>query len=144
MWAVLNGTVVNVATVACGSAIGLLMSRRIPDRYQRIILDCLGLVTISLGVHASVVVMGETVQRYGAGIQTYGARLAMVMVAALLLGAVIGTALGLHRRIEKLGQVILLALPVEAWAPIGGSPDQSGFRISYSVVITPKGGPKWP
>ncbi len=136
MWAVLNGTFVNVATVACGSTIGLLMSKRIPDRYQRIILDCLGLVTISLGVHASVVVMGETVQRYGAGIQTYGARLAMVMVAALLLGAIIGTALGLHRRLEKLGQAIHAGIGGAGARPqIGATSSFAEGFLSASVIF---------
>jgi len=106
MWSVLNGTIVNALAVAAGSMIGLLMAARIPHRYQRIILNCLGLVTIVLGVDASVVVMGDVVKLYGEGIPTYGARIAMVTVGSLIVGALIGTALRLHERIEGLGGTI--------------------------------------
>jgi len=104
MWSILSGTMVNACTVAGGSTIGLLLAARIPQRYQRIILDCLGLVTITLGVDAAVLVMSATVQKYGAGIPTYGARLAMVSVGSLIIGAVIGTALRLHERLEDFGE----------------------------------------
>lgn len=106
MWLVLNGTIINVGTVAIGSTIGLTMATRIPERYQRIILDCLGLVTIMLGVDACVIVMSNTVERYGTEIGTYGARLALVVVGTLLVGAIIGTALRLHQRLEDLGGFI--------------------------------------
>ncbi len=106
VWSILNGTVINVCAVALGSMIGLAMSGKIPARFQRIILDGLGLVTIVLGVDASVLVMRQTVESYGFGIPTYGARLAMVMVGSLLVGAIIGTILRLHERIENLGGII--------------------------------------
>lgn len=106
LWSVLNGTIVNVITVAVGSGIGLLLAARIPERYQRIILDCLGLVTIILGVDAAVIVMGDIVKKYGQGIPTYGARIAMVVVGSLIVGALIGTALRLHERLEGLGKTI--------------------------------------
>jgi uncharacterized membrane protein YqgA involved in biofilm formation len=104
MWSVLNGTIVNAATVAVGSGIGLAFSARIPERYQRIILDCLGLVTITLGVDAAVLGMSQLVKQYGGGVPTYGARLGMVMVGSLIVGAVIGTALRLQDRLEGMGR----------------------------------------
>ena len=106
MWSVLNGTIVNATTVAVGSTIGLVLAARIPDRYQRIILNCLGLVTIILGIDASVIGMGEVVKTYGGGDPTYGARIGMVVIGSLIVGAIIGTALRLHERIEGLGGVI--------------------------------------
>lgn len=109
MWLVLNGTVVNVATVLAGSAAGLAVGARVPQRYQRIILDVLGLVTITLGIDAAVMVFGDTVGEFrpagGAG-QTYAARLAVVMIGSLVIGAVLGTALRLHERLEGLGESI--------------------------------------
>ncbi len=118
MWTLLNGTIVNVLTVAVGSTIGLSLSARIPDRYQRIILNCLGLVTITLGIDASVLVMSETVGRYGEGIPTYGARLAMVTVGSLIVGAIIGSALRLHDRVQDLGRLI--------HARVGGGEGEAG------------------
>lgn len=106
LWESINGTVVNAVTVAVGSGIGLAFSSRIPERYQRIILDCLGLVTITLGIDAAVVGMGQLVSRYGVGVPTYGARLGMVMVGSLIVGSILGTALRLQERIEGLGRAI--------------------------------------
>lgn len=106
MWSIFNGTIVNVATVAVGSTIGLALSTRIPERFQRMILDCLGLVTITLGIDAAVMVMAGAVKDYGGGIPTYGARLAMVTVGSLIIGAILGTSLRIHDRIDGMGRWI--------------------------------------
>ncbi len=106
LWESTSGTVVNALTVAVGSGIGLTFSSRIPERYQRIILDCLGLVTVTLGIDAAVLGMGQLVSRYGVGVPTYGARLGMVMVGSLIVGSILGTALRLQERIEGLGRAI--------------------------------------
>lgn len=106
MWSVLNGTVVNAITVALGALVGVAFSTRLPERYRTIVLTALGLVTITLGVDAGVIVMARTVERFQDQVahpQTYGARLALVMIGSLLVGALIGTALRLHERIEGVG-----------------------------------------
>ena len=107
MWSILNGTVVNALAVGGGCAVGLAASGRIPQRFQRIILDALGLITIVLGVEAAVGGMNQAVTEYlpaGDAGKTYGARLGLVMVASLVLGALGGTGLRLHQRIEGLGE----------------------------------------
>ena len=109
MWAILNGTIINAITVAIGSLAGLSIAAKLPDRYQKIILTSLGLVTITLGIDASVLEFSRTVTRAGALVEhdgTYGARIAMVMIGSLLLGSILGTALRLHARIEALGSWI--------------------------------------
>lgn len=107
MWSIFSGTIVNVITVALGSGIGLALGARIPERYQQIILNCLGLVTVTLGIDASVLLMADAAKKFGSpAVPTYGARLAMVMVGSLIVGAIIGTALRLHERIEGLGRLI--------------------------------------
>lgn len=106
MWSILNGTIVNAVTVTLGSLAGLLIGAKLPARYQRIILSTLGLITITLGVDASVLRFAETVDRFAPLVEkgaTYGARLAMVMIGSLLLGSILGTALKLHERIESIG-----------------------------------------
>jgi len=109
MWSILNGTIVNAITVVIGSAAGLSIGAKLPDRYQRIVLNALGLVTIILGVDAGVLKFADTVSKFGPLVEdgrTYGARVAMVMIACLLIGAIIGTALRLHERVEGLGKWI--------------------------------------
>jgi len=109
MWSALNGTILNVVTVALGSLAGLTVAARLPERYQQIVLNALGLVTITLGIDAGVVQFGRIVAKLAplvAGGPTYGARVAMVMIGSLLVGALIGTALRLHERIEGTGRWI--------------------------------------
>lgn len=136
MWPILNGTIVNAAAVAAGCLVGLLATGRIPDRFQRIILDTLGLITITLGVDASVLGLSDTVKHYmpldaaGVPVRTYAARLGLVMVAALIVGGLIGTALRLHERLEGLGATIHKRL--------GGGGDGHRFAegfLSASVIF---------
>lgn len=106
MWSIFNGTIINALTVACGSLAGLFFSKNLPDRYRLIVLNALGLITIALGIDASVLKFADTVRQFqplvSAG-TTYGARVAMVMIASLILGGIVGTALKLHERIEDIG-----------------------------------------
>ena len=108
-WAMLNGTIVNAATVVAGCAIGLSAGGKLPERYRRIVLDGLGLITIVLGIDASVVILGRLVREYAplvdAG-RTFGARLGMVTIGSLLVGSLLGTWLRIHERLEALGGLI--------------------------------------
>ena len=106
MWSILSGTIVNVATVLVGSLVGLFISGSLPERYRIIVLQSLGLVTLTLGVDAGVLRFSSAVQQFapaGEAGKTFGARLAMVMIGSLLLGAVLGTWLRLQERIEGVG-----------------------------------------
>ena len=48
-WRIFDGTLVNALTVCVGGILGVTMSSRIPERYRTIVLQGLGLVTITLG-----------------------------------------------------------------------------------------------
>jgi len=126
MWSILNGTIVNVFTVLAGSTVGLTLGGRLPQRYLRIILDVLGLMTVVLGVDAAVIGFNAVSRQYrpaGDAGEGFGPRLAMVMVVSLVLGAVIGTALKLHERIEALGAALHRRLPGGRSAPSEVSAD---------------------
>jgi uncharacterized membrane protein YqgA involved in biofilm formation len=108
-WSRIDGTVFNTITVLVGSLIGMSAGTRIPERYQKIILTCLGLMTVTLGIDAAVLLFSKTVDEFrtlGDFPATYGARLAMVTISSLLIGAVLGTALRIQDRIEGLGSTI--------------------------------------
>ncbi len=139
MWSILNGTIVNAVTVTLGSLVGLSIGAKLPDRYQRIVLNALGLVTITLGVDAAVLKLAETVDRFGPLVEdgrTYGARVAMVIIGSLLVGAVIGTALRLHERIERIGEWIHTRFSGQAAVGAGssGSTFAKGF-LTASVIF---------
>ena len=106
IWSIFSGTIVNAATVIVGSILGVTVGPFLPERYRIIVLQCLGLITVTLAIDSGVLHFSDTVRRFAPmveGGKTYGARLAMVMIASLLIGAVIGTALRLHDRLEGLG-----------------------------------------
>lgn len=106
MWSILNGTIVNAGTVIVGTVLGVSVAAKLPERYRQIVLTCLGLVTIMLGVDAGVLKFATTVSEFEPQVEaggTYGARLAIVMIGSLIIGALIGTALRIHDRIEAVG-----------------------------------------
>ena len=43
------GTLLNIATIVVGAAIGVLIGNRLPERTNRVVTDALGLITIVLG-----------------------------------------------------------------------------------------------
>jgi len=47
---ILFGTLVNVATVVAGSAVGLFFKSKFPERVSKIIFQAIGLFTIYIGV----------------------------------------------------------------------------------------------
>ncbi|MHC5108666.1 MAG: DUF554 domain-containing protein [Planctomycetota bacterium] len=106
LWTILNGTIVNTATVIVGSLLGIALSGRLPDRYRDLVLATLGLITITLGIDASVLQFAKTAERMAPTIEggeTYGARMAMIMIGSLIIGGLLGTALRIHQRIEAVG-----------------------------------------
>ncbi len=132
MWSILNGTIVNALAVAAGCTVGLLAGGKLPGRYQRIILDVLGLITITLGIDAAVIRLSHVIAVYmpaGPAGKTYGARLGLVMVACLVLGALLGTMLRLHDRLEGLGRQIHAR-----WSQGDGASFAEGF-LTASVIF---------
>lgn len=110
LWNVLNGTLINTAAVLAGSTLGLLCGVRLAETYRRAILSALGLVTLALGADAAVLHFARTTDRLRATLHdpdpTLPARLALIVVASLLLGALLGTALRLQQRVEHLGGLL--------------------------------------
>jgi hypothetical protein len=92
------GTLLNITTIVVGTAIGVLIGRRLPERTNRVVTDALGLITLVLG-GLNLVALSDTdfVGAVGAG----GAFL--VVIGALLIGSVIGSLAGIESRLENFG-----------------------------------------
>lgn len=89
------GTVVNVITVVVGSLIGIALGNRIPETTKSTVTAVLGLVTLVLG-GTSVVAMNSAALREAVD----GAAM-LVVLAALLVGALLGSWLRVEDRLEQ-------------------------------------------
>ena len=83
------GTIINTATVLAGGGLGLLIGNRIPDRIRVIIVQIIGLVTISIGLRDVM--------------NTHNMVFPLV---GMVLGAIIGELLRIEDRLEDLGELL--------------------------------------
>ena len=83
------GTIINTATVLAGGGLGLLLGNRIPDRIRVIIVQIIGLVTISIGLRDVM--------------NTHNMVFPLV---GMVLGAIIGELLRIEDRLEQLGELL--------------------------------------
>ncbi|MCF6170451.1 MAG: DUF554 domain-containing protein [Bacteroidales bacterium] len=83
------GTLINVITVVAGSAIGLALNKKLPERFIRIFFQVIGLFTLFLG--------------FSMAIKTSHV---LHLVMALILGAVIGELLQLEKAMEHFGKAM--------------------------------------
>ena len=92
------GTAVNVLTVLLGAAVGVLLGHRIPDRVRDLVMDALGLVVLLIGGLSAVAVTDAALSSYvGSGAPM------LIVLAALVVGGIIGATLRLQDRVESLG-----------------------------------------
>lgn len=122
------GTLINLATVACGGLIGLYAGHRFPERIRRTIMQGIGLTTIAIAVVGFEPLFDAD----------RGLRRAVILIAALTLGAICGELLHLEERLEGLGQRIQQRFGIdrEDTAPISTgshSPFVEGFVVASTV-----------
>jgi len=83
------GVIVNVITVIVGSSIGLLFKKGIPERVSHAAMIGLGACTLYIGISGSL--CGENV---------------LILIAAVVLGAIVGTLLNIDGAINRLAQKV--------------------------------------
>jgi len=83
------GTYVNAAAVIFGGIIGLTLNRELPERIKSIIFQGIGLVTLFLGIQMAL--KSENL---------------VILFFSILIGAVIGEAMGLEKRLENFGNFL--------------------------------------
>ena len=83
------GTLANTATVIVGSLIGLFFKKSLPEKYQNIYFQGVGLFTILLGVKMSLDISSP-----------------LIVVCSLVLGGLLGERINLQEKTEQLGDWI--------------------------------------
>ena len=83
------GTFVNAVAVIVGAAIGILLKKGLPARMADTLMKGLGLCTLFLGISGSL-----------------GGDNTLLLILAIVIGVVIGEALDLEERVNRLGQAL--------------------------------------
>ena len=92
------GTALNVGTVLAGSAIGVLLGHRLPQRTRDVVTDGLGLVTLLVAAtSASAVRDASFSSAVGSGATV------LIVLGAVVIGGIIGSLLRIEARLEGFG-----------------------------------------
>ena len=92
------GTLINIATIVGGSALGVLLGSRLPEKTNRTVTEALGLLTLVL---AGLNLMSLTDKGFVAAAGQAGTF--MIVIFAMLFGTITGSLLGIERRLESFG-----------------------------------------
>lgn len=93
-----TGTVVNVAAVLVGSAVGRLAGDRLPQRTRDLVTDGLGLVTLLIAATSAAAVLdADLAQLVGDSAPL------LIVLGAVLVGGIAGSLLRLEDRVEAFG-----------------------------------------
>lgn len=87
IFASLDGTLLNAATVLVGGTLGSLVGDRLPTRIHTALFGVLGLFTVLIGLLDAITTKN-----------------ALIVLGALLIGVIIGEALNIERGLERLGE----------------------------------------
>ena len=92
------GTLLNVGAVLVGSTAGVLLRGRLPDRLRETLLAALGLLTLVVGMLNALEVEGDAFAAVA------GRWRIIVVLGALVVGAVVGELLDVEGRLERGGE----------------------------------------
>ncbi len=85
----MTGVIINTITVIIGSTIGLLLKKGIPERISKAAMTAIGLCTLYIGIDGAL-----------SGDNT------IVLILSMVFGTIIGTAINIDGKLEKLGNAI--------------------------------------
>ncbi len=90
------GSLINAAAVIAGSLLGVMVSRRLPERIKHIVFQSVGLATLVLGMQMALQVEGDF----------------LILIFSLILGGILGELVQLDRRMETFGDALKLRIHV--------------------------------
>ncbi len=115
----MTGTLINIATVLVGTLIGVTVGSRLPEGMRQRVLAGLGMVTLVIGVDLALAWGREDTSQ----------STPLYVLGGVLIGGIIGEALGIERRLEALGDQVQARLSSSE-----GSTVSEGF-VSASLLF---------
>lgn len=95
------GTIVNVVAIVLGTVIGVVIGNRLSEKTSRVVTDGLGLVVLVLGgLNVISLLDAEFLAAVGPGMPL------LIVIGAILIGGIIGSALKIEQRLEQFGSVL--------------------------------------
>jgi len=85
----LAGTLVNVAAILAGGALGLMFRKGLPQKYMDAVMRALGLVIFGIGTNYLI-----------------GSKQILAVIISVILGTLVGTLLRLDERLKQLGDTL--------------------------------------
>ena len=85
----MTGTIINIITVLIGGTLGLLFGARLPDRLKNTVIAGMGLFTTAIGIQMFL-----------------GTENPLIVLGALLIGALLGEWWGIEDGLQNLGRVL--------------------------------------
>ncbi len=118
------GVIFNVVTIIIGTAIGLAFGGLIPERMRETAFKAIGLSTIVIGASMALGGLADL------GKSRLGPYAALVLVGALVVGAIIGEAIRIEYWLERFGQVLRDMAQRSKWfGPAAHENDKHGHTL---------------
>lgn len=123
------GTLINIGTIVTGSAIGVAIGSKLPERTNRVVTDALGLITLIMGgLNLAALGDPEFVGAVGAAAPF------LIVIGSLLIGSIIGSLLGIESRLELFGSFLHAKVGAKAGASAARDRFIQGF-VDASLIF---------
>ncbi len=94
------GTIINIVAILLGSAIGVALGHRLPQRTRDVVTDGLGLITLLVAALSAAAILDASVEA------AVGAAGVLIVLGSVLIGGIVGSLLQLEARLEGVGRRI--------------------------------------
>ena len=122
------GTLINIAAILVGSAIGVALGHRLPMRTREVVTDGMGLVTLLVAALSAAAVLDPSLR------EVVGSGAVLVVLGAVLIGGIIGSLARLEDRLESLGER-LQRLGARRVARASAQPDAEAATVSAPAPL---------
>ena len=94
------GTIINIVAILIGSAVGVALGHRLPERTRDVVVDGLGLLTLLVAALSAAGILDPAVA------ESVGAAGVLIVLGSLLIGGIVGSLMRIESRLEGLGETI--------------------------------------